>query len=224
MRFANACLVLAMIIMLPLTVLAANCASPTGSEGQVRYDSTTKLLYYCDGTSWRGATDGTRGAMIRVLTGTATTTAAWSGTGYSVTPATNWTIYPIVMNSTVYDNGGWVNAGGYFVIPAGVTKVRVTANYFCDIAMTTGDTYMSATIYKNGAFTTGTPNQTTPGYMPRGNYAGAIHFSGNMQSGTMTVAAGDNIKFMLAQGNTAGISQNMSCRDGSTWMEIQAVE
>lgn len=32
---------------------AGNCASPTGSEGQVRYDSTTKALYFCDGTNWK---------------------------------------------------------------------------------------------------------------------------------------------------------------------------
>lgn len=223
MKYAFLSVVSAILLLAPFNVLAANCASPTGSEGQVRYDSTTKLLYYCDGTNWKNAGGSTRGAQIRVLTGAATTTAAWSGTGYSITPAANWTQYTIVMNSTIFDNGGWVNPGGYFVIPAGVSKVRVTANFQCDAAMTTGATYMSASILKNDAFATGSATASTPGYIPTSVYAGAIHFFNNIQSGIISVTAGDTIKFKLAQGNTTGISQNISCRDG-TWMEIQAVE
>lgn len=31
----------------------ANCGAPLGSEGQLRYDSSNKGLYFCNGTSWQ---------------------------------------------------------------------------------------------------------------------------------------------------------------------------
>lgn len=45
------------VFMLPSKSLAA-CATPVGSEGDLRYDSTAKMLYFCNDTNWIATTGG----------------------------------------------------------------------------------------------------------------------------------------------------------------------
>ncbi|MBZ0296716.1 MAG: hypothetical protein K8L99_29410 [Anaerolineae bacterium] len=40
-------------LCIPVTAYSA-CTSPAGNEGDLRYDSTAKAVYFCDGTNWQG--------------------------------------------------------------------------------------------------------------------------------------------------------------------------
>ncbi len=113
-------LVLAMFA-LPIEAQAA-CASPSGTEGSLRYDSALKKLYFCNGTDWKepGGT-GTTTTTTTVIAAPGTTDSRMYGVPLIGADGT----YTVTLCSGVIgsDCGGGIFAGdGNLVVsPAGCT-------------------------------------------------------------------------------------------------------
>jgi hypothetical protein len=56
----------------------AVCASPTGSEGQLRYDSGTKKVYVCDNVNWVQMLDATYTPPAAGITRCRTSVQGWN--------------------------------------------------------------------------------------------------------------------------------------------------
>lgn len=66
--------VICLAILLVPALAHAACSSPAGSEGDLRYDSTAKTIYFCDDTNWIAM--GGSGSSPRLPTAVRVTSAA----------------------------------------------------------------------------------------------------------------------------------------------------
>ncbi|MCZ7593710.1 MAG: tail fiber domain-containing protein [Hyphomicrobium sp.] len=76
----------------------ADCANPAGPEGRLVYNSTHKVVQYCDGTNWIGMGGGSGGGGASALVGLSDVDAGAAGNGYVLqynTTTTKWEAVPL---------------------------------------------------------------------------------------------------------------------------------
>lgn len=118
---------------IPLTIglipgpALATCVNPTGTEGRLIYNSTSKVVQFCDGTNWIGMGGGGGGGGASALVGLSDVDAASAGTGnvlvYNAVSG-NWEAASVGSDTEViFNDGGALSGNASFVFDK--TNIRV---------------------------------------------------------------------------------------------------